>query len=46
MGRRRVLWDSEGEEGTELLGLYREKGWEGRKGRGGTRGTNEGGRDN
>jgi hypothetical protein len=29
MGRR-VAWDREGEEGTELRGLYREKGWEGK----------------
>jgi hypothetical protein len=31
MGRRGVVWDREGEEGMELGGLYREKGWEGRK---------------
>jgi hypothetical protein len=29
--RRRVVWDRQGEEGTELGGLYRGKGWEGRK---------------
>jgi hypothetical protein len=33
MGRRGVVWDREGEEGMELGGLYRGKGWEGRKGR-------------
>jgi hypothetical protein len=31
-GRRGVVWDRQGEEGTELGGSYREKGWEGRKG--------------
>jgi hypothetical protein len=40
MGRRGVVWDRQGEEGTELGGLYKEKGWEGRKGR---EGRKEGG---
>jgi hypothetical protein len=31
MGRRGVLWNREGEEGTELGGLYRGEGWEGGK---------------
>jgi hypothetical protein len=38
MGRRGVVLDREGEEGTELGRLYRGKGWEGKKGRGGSRG--------
>jgi hypothetical protein len=33
MGRRGVVWDRQREEGTELGGLDRGKGWEGRKGR-------------
>jgi hypothetical protein len=31
-GEEGVVWDREGEEGTELGGLYRGKGWERRKG--------------
>jgi hypothetical protein len=42
MGRRGMVWDREGEEGTELGGFYRGKGWEGRKGRGGRRGRKQG----
>jgi hypothetical protein len=47
MRRRGVVWDREGDEGTELGKLYRGKGWEGgRDGRKERRkeGIKEGGR--
>jgi hypothetical protein len=31
MGRMGVVWDREGEEGTDLIGIYRGKGWKRKK---------------